>query len=37
MISTDYSETDMNLQKIAEELNNPDAIGLVKGVLEKIG
>ena len=36
-ITTDYSNTELNVEKITEQLNNPEALSTVKEILDKIG
>lgn len=36
-ITTDYSNTEMNVDALSEKLNNPEALKIVKEILDKIG
>lgn len=36
-ITTDYSNTQMNVDELTEKLNNPEALKTVKEILDKIG
>ena len=36
-VTNDYNATKMNVDEIVNSLNDPDKIGLVKDILEKLG